>query len=272
MFLLMLGSARLVMAQAMPHSVVSRPVVKLQPKSATKPPVKADVRLGQSRIKSGAKTGVHNLGKPSTKSATKSPIKSPTAPPPTIVAPVAPPPPEVSAVAASATVPPDGFGVGTHVISVGVGVGSTFGYNAGLVEGKVTVSPAVTLFYEQGLTMVGTHIVGVAAGISYQRARSAADSVQTNYSSVAISLRGAVHTKIAQRVDVYYGLGLGVRYVNLSYASTSQAYQDYPAVNSNYVNVGLFVGGRYFLSNNVGLFGELGYDQTYLKLGVAAKF
>ena len=33
----------------------------------------------------------------------------------------------------------------------------------------------------------------------------------------------------------------------------------------------IFVGGRYYLLSNLGVFAELGYDQTYLKVGITGK-
>jgi hypothetical protein len=34
----------------------------------------------------------------------------------------------------------------------------------------------------------------------------------------------------------------------------------------------LFIGGRYFVSNTVGAFVEVGYDVSYLKAGLTARF
>ncbi|UOQ72630.1 hypothetical protein [Hymenobacter cellulosilyticus] len=42
--------------------------------------------------------------------------------------------------------------------------------------------------------------------------------------------------------------------------------------SSTYLTSGIFAGARYFITNNVGAFTEVGYDMNYLKLGVTAKF
>ena len=35
---------------------------------------------------------------------------------------------------------------------------------------------------------------------------------------------------------------------------------------------GIFLGGRYLFTDKIGAFAELGYDMSYLKLGLTGKF
>jgi hypothetical protein len=39
-----------------------------------------------------------------------------------------------------------------------------------------------------------------------------------------------------------------------------------------HLETGVFAGGRYFLTKNFGAFTEVGYDMTYLKLGLTGRF
>lgn len=71
------------------------------------------------------------------------------------------------------------------------------------------------------------------------------------------------------KLDPYAGLSLGIR--TASYKDNA-AYENYVSpYNSARVFLGGHVGTRYFFSNRVGGFGEIGYGVTALRLGVTVK-
>lgn len=82
-------------------------------------------------------------------------------------------------------------------------------------------------------------------------------------------LRGTFHYSFTPKFDTYGGVGIGVRHTSYSYEGSSSIIS---IDNSTGAASGLFVGGRYYFAPNFGVFSELGYDQSFIKLGISAKF
>ncbi|WP_210518465.1 outer membrane beta-barrel protein [Hymenobacter terricola] len=93
------------------------------------------------------------------------------------------------------------------------------------------------------------------------------DGDKWKYTDVIVMVRGALHYPVSDKFDAYGGVGLGMRYAGVSFEGNSLGTASSTAVTS-----GLFVGGRYFFAQNIGAFAELGYDQSYRKIGLTAKF
>ncbi|QKG51390.1 hypothetical protein [Hymenobacter sp. BRD67] len=217
--------------------------------------------------------------KPVAKPTAKTPLKAPAKPvaaatPAKPVAALQPAPTPTAPVATTqvasprvATVP---FAVGTSVVSLGVGVGSRYGYGDGLFGGSSSQSPALSLSYERGVLALGPGYLGLGGIIGYQGATyDLGGGDKWHYSDVVLLARGAFHYPVSEKLDGYAGLGLGLRYLHTSYdGSLSGSGSD----GSGYGTMGVFVGGRYFFTPAIGAFAELGYDQSYLKVGLAARF
>jgi hypothetical protein len=109
---------------------------------------------------------------------------------------------------------------------------------------------------------------GILAG--YQGATyNLSNGSKWRYTDVLVGVRGAFHYPVLPEFDAYAGLGVGLLYTRAS-SEGSTASPD--AGNKAKFSPGIFVGGRYFLLENLGVFAELGYDQTYLKVGLTGKF
>lgn len=141
---------------------------------------------------------------------------------------------------------------GTKFVNLGIGVG---GYG-GIVYGGGAV--AVTGSFEAGVAPSIT-VGGIASFRSFS-------GIGSYYS---IGARGSYHFNellnlTEDKLDLYAGLGL-------IYSGFS--YKDSYLSNSSYggVDLGLHIGGRYFFSNNVGGFAEVGYGVAPLQLGVTFK-
>lgn len=162
------------------------------------------------------------------------------------------------------------FDVGNHVLNLGIGVGSGNNYSDKLVGGNSSVSPAINLTYERGLFAIGPGVLGAGVFAGYQGATyKLSNGNQWKYTDVMLAVRGAFHYPILPELDTYAGLGVGLRYSRAAYeGSTSAA----GTGSSAKLAPGIFVGGRYYLLSNLGVFAELGYDQTYLKVGLTGKF
>ncbi len=192
----------------------------------------------------------------------------------------APAPSAASAPTATASSPAasnaaETFSVSTNAVNLGVGVGSRYGYGAGYSGGNSSVSPAFSISYERGIVALGPGVVGVGGIIGYQGANYdyGSGSGKWSYSDVIVMLRGSFHYPLADNLDTYAGLGLGIRRLGSSYSGPVNPYYNLDASASvTAATSGLFVGARYYFSSSIGAFAELGYDQTYLKVGLAAKF
>jgi len=167
------------------------------------------------------------------------------------------------------------FSVGTNAVNLGVGVGSRYGYGADYSGGNSSVSPAFSVSYERGIIALGPGVVGVGGIVGYQGANYdyGSGSGKWSYSDVIVMLRGSFHYPLANNLDTYAGLGIGIRRLGSSYSGPTNPYYNLDAsASATAATSGLFVGARYYFSSSIGAFAELGYDQTYLKIGLAAKF
>ncbi|MBD2770193.1 hypothetical protein IC235_20095 [Hymenobacter sp. BT664] len=215
--------------------------------------------------------------KPAAKPAAKPPVKpaaKPAAPPTGTAAPApAPRPAPAPAPAARPNSVAAGggtFEVGTNVVNLGIGLGNRYSYGVGFLGGSTSVGPAISLSYERGIMPLGPGVLGVGGFVGYQGATYSFIGDKWKYTDVTIMVRGAFHYPVLPQLDAYGGLGLGLRHAGVSFEGSS--FYNTGTASANELASGLFAGGRYFFSENIGAFAELGYDQTYLKAGLTAKF
>ncbi|MFC7668170.1 hypothetical protein ACFQT0_12835 [Hymenobacter humi] len=164
------------------------------------------------------------------------------------------------------------FEVGTRALNLGFGVGSRYSYGTKLLPGTSSVSPAISLSYEQGLLAAGPGVVSAGVLAGFRRASYTVNGGgKWKYADVIMTVRGVFHYPIPAlpELDTYAGVGLGVRHNSASYEGSTASPDE---GNKTELATGIFVGARYFLLQNFGAFAELGYDQSYLKIGLSAKF
>lgn len=211
--------------------------------------------------------------KPAAKPAAPAP-----APTPRAAAPAPAPAPAAPAAKSSARATTSGdspFDVGTNAVNLGIGLGNRYGYGSGLFGGSSSVSPALSVSYERGILPLGPGVLGVGAFVGYQGASyDLGGGDKWKYTDLVVTLRGAFHYPVLTNLDAYGGLSLGVRHLGTSFTGPSGSFYNSLGIDTsvNEAAVNLFVGGRYYFTSNIGAFAELGYDQTYLKVGLAAKF
>lgn len=163
------------------------------------------------------------------------------------------------------------FSVGTTALNLGIGVGSRYGYGAGLFGGNSSVSPALSISLERGIMPLGPGVLGVGVFAGYQGASyDFGGGDKWKFTDVIVTVRGAFHYPVSPQFDAYGGLGLGLRHAGVSVEGNS--FLGTSVASANEFASGLFLGGRYFFTPSIGAFAELGYDQSYLKVGLAAKF
>ena len=168
-----------------------------------------------------------------------------------IVAPASTPPPTTP----SSDVP---FAIGTNVLNFGLGFAG-YWYSNG-----PSASPAFSISYEKGLVKLNQLTFGAGGYIGFQRATYGRLFGANN---IVATVRGSLHYPALPNLDLYAGLGLGLRHTGLD---GDAAY----LVGEGITDVGgvAIVGVRYYFNEKIGAFAELGYDQTYFKAGLALKF
>lgn len=179
------------------------------------------------------------------------------------------------------------FGTGTNVINVGVGFLGAGYYKYGRSGNyKYGSSPAFSISYERGLAKLGPGYLGAGAYFGYKTAyyryndyyyKGERYYYRHNWTYMFLAARIAYHPDalIFAKGEVYFGGVLGARIETYSYENNSpDPDRDLYRVSSGSVRPGysLFVGGRYYFTNSIGGFAEIGYGISYLTLGLSFKF
>jgi hypothetical protein len=159
------------------------------------------------------------------------------------------------------------FTKGDMVGNLGIALG-WYGYS--YFGAGVTQLPAFTLSLEKGIMeidKVGQLSVGGIVGVKH--ASWSYSNENGSYNDFIISTRGAIHPDFikVKKLDTYGGLAIGALIHNEKFP-----YSNY--VNDNYVHAlfGLYIGGRYYFTNNFAAFSELGYGLGYFTIGASYKF
>jgi hypothetical protein len=167
------------------------------------------------------------------------------------------------------------FQKGSNMIGLGVGLGSSLGsFSYG------SNSPALSLQYEKGVWDIGgPGVVSLGGYLGFKNYKYSGESGDFSYSEkwnyTIIGIRSAYHyTGLnSDKLDVYGGLMLS--YNILSYSYKDNTGEGNKISDGNYgsaAGLTIYLGGRYFFSDHIAAFAELGYGVSYLTLGLAFKF
>jgi len=174
------------------------------------------------------------------------------------------------------------FSKGTNVLGLSIGVGGYYSYwGYGYSE-----TPNFVLTYENAtFGNVGPGVISLGALLSYKGigdnwvAGGYSYSEKWNY--WIVGLRSAFHWNFTNspKFDPYIGLMLGYYYINYTFSTDNPdyfhpgnpGYVYYASSYPNYYALSLYLGARYYVSNKVGIWGELGYGYSTLALGVNFK-
>jgi hypothetical protein len=165
------------------------------------------------------------------------------------------------------------FEADDNVISLGLGLGSSIGY-AGSSQ-----TPAISVQYEHGQWVAGgPGVISLGAYIGYKSFSYDGVYPGFTYSQkwnyTIIGVRSAYHYNgfDAKNLDVYGGAMLSYNMLSYDYHSSDPKY-DY-LYKGNYdggIGITFYVGGRYFFSDNLAGFLELGYGISFATVGIAFK-
>jgi len=170
----------------------------------------------------------------------------------------------------------DAFNNGDMIINVGVGIGTYINHNLKLSSGDVLFNeynysmtiPPITGSFEYGVLDLfdGKGGVGIGGYLAYIlfKGRDRNHTVNDfNLGDFIIGPRGLFHYQFVDKLDTYAGVMVGYDIVSYSQAGAAEG--------SKFCSA-FFVGARYYITNNIGVFGELGYGVSPLQLGLCYKF
>lgn len=167
------------------------------------------------------------------------------------------------------------FAVDQNVLGAGIGFGGSFGsYNYS------SQTPALSLNYERGIWPIdGPGVISLGGYLGFKSYKYEQQfnpfyyKYKWNYT--VIGLRSAYHYTGLEvdKLDVYGGLMLSYNILKYKYTTNNNFNPEF--YNKSYgstVGLTLYVGGRYYLTDNIAAFMELGYGVSYLTLGAAFRF
>ncbi|WP_338793547.1 outer membrane beta-barrel protein [Bernardetia sp. MNP-M8] len=144
-------------------------------------------------------------------------------------------------------------------VNLGVGLLPTF-----LGAGTTAKLPPIGLSVDYGVS----DNISIGGYASY--ASATVDSFdEWNYTYTILGARGAYHFNVSNdRFDPYGGALLGYNIVSVDYGDS--AFTSGGAASA--FTWSAFLGARYRFTDNLGVYGELGYGISILQLGVNLKF
>ena len=163
------------------------------------------------------------------------------------------------------------FVKGDGVAHFGLGLGTYLGGS-----GYSTVVPPILASAEFCITDALINRKGGYVGIGGYMAYAANKytyhgNYGYNYSYFIIGARGAFHYQFVDNLDTYAGAMIGYNIVSSSYFG-SNIYHNNVKADSGGLKYTSFIGARYYFTNNIAAFAELGYGIAALEFGVAIKF
>jgi opacity protein-like surface antigen len=122
----------------------------------------------------------------------------------------------------------------------------------------------------------GVNVAYTYGNATYQTSDDGLDSVvyDTDFTYQSYSVLGRLnfHFEASEMFDPYAGIGLGYRNAKYSYDSDDPNTEASDIHGLIHFGVDLTLGARVYLTENFGLYGEVGLAKTPLQVGLVAKF
>ncbi|MEO5584438.1 MAG: hypothetical protein ABIQ75_03200 [Flavobacteriales bacterium] len=168
------------------------------------------------------------------------------------------------------------FEKGDNVLGVGIGV--LGGYNVGLSGSGVTQSPAFSLHFDHAMGELGPGTWGLGGYVGFKTTSYKYDYIYYNYDRrytfLVFGARGTWHYNSwhTDKLDTYAGVLLAFKSVSVKDNTDYGAYPNNYSYSGSGFGPGAFIGARYYFSDNIGAYAELGYGITVIQLGLTVKF
>lgn len=162
-------------------------------------------------------------------------------------------------------------------INVNVGFGF-WGYLSFTNLGDFRSSPLLTVSVDYGyMDDIGPGTIGIGGMLGYKSSSYVYNyygyTDKGRWTDIVVGGRASYHFYLdIPKVDIYAVANLGIVVESYDYSSNSPFVFE-PDVNTTDINLyGGFCGGaKYFLTDNIAAFAEVGYDVAWIKLGATLK-
>lgn len=155
------------------------------------------------------------------------------------------------------------FNKGTNVINAGIGIGGNFNYGS---FGTSSQGLGLNASYERGIWEIGgPGVISLGGYFGTKTYKYDYFGGNEKWTYTIVGVRGAYHYNglEVENLDVYGGAMLSYNIV--SYDGNSGSLNSRPSGT-------VFVGGRWFFSENFAVFAEGGYGVAFLSLGISFRF
>ncbi|MEP7280191.1 MAG: hypothetical protein ABI813_16205 [Bacteroidota bacterium] len=159
------------------------------------------------------------------------------------------------------------FNVGTMTVNIGAGLGRSAYGGIGVYGGGFSYGTGlgVKAAIERGMWQLGPGVLslGLEAGGSFSNANYSGNGYHSNI--IIAAVRSAYHFGWnVDKLDTYAGVSVGPGFRSYGYTGNK--------ATDVIVSPGIFIGGSYYFSPNIGVNVEAGYDITELQGGIIFKF
>lgn len=159
------------------------------------------------------------------------------------------------------------FNEGDKIVQVGIGVGSPF-----YAANTSMVLPPMHISGEYGFSdKIGIGgLIGFAA--SKYESTLFGGSYSWSYKYLIIGGRGSYHFYNTDKIDAYGGVMLGANIASAKFESDIEGLEQWVTEpKAGGVAYGFYAGGRYYLSDKMAVFGEVGYNIAWVSAGLSFK-
>jgi len=159
--------------------------------------------------------------------------------------------------------------VGTTTVNIGVGVGrSSYGsygvYGSGYYGYGTGFGTKAAV--ERGMWELGPGVLTLGAEVGAAFSNASYNSYKSNI--IIVAARSAYHFGWnVDNLDTYAGVCLGPGFLSYNYVNNTAKDTKHDVI----VAPGIFVGGSYYFSPNIGVNVEAGYDITVIQGGIVFK-
>ena len=162
------------------------------------------------------------------------------------------------------------FGKGDNVASVGIGLLRTSYYGIGGWYGssvKRTQTPLIFVSYERCVwDNIFNEKSSLGVGGLFGYAFTNYKEAEWKYHDFTVGLRGAFHYALVDKLDTYGTLGFG-----LAFSTFPKGYEYNPKSNARAFPI-FSAGARYYFTDALAAFAEVGFSYTVFNMGLAFKF
>jgi hypothetical protein len=170
------------------------------------------------------------------------------------------------------------FDKGTIAVNAGIGVISTIRYFPGV---SVSRTPVFAFSGEYGIMKLGPGVIGGGIAFGFQTASYTQDYYSYFYkykwSTTMFGLRATYHPDFlrGEKYELYGIVQLSINHYGYTFTTNdpflnSYIYGDH-SLNTSF-HPYLMVGAKYYFTKNFGVYSELGYDISLIKIGLTLKF